>query len=329
MFAVSYENRPLESIGLRALALSLERHAPGIVLLVADRDLPSQTRDWLARRPNVRFFPIDGDLCAGWAVKADVIAAALDHVGERVTWIDADILLSADPSVLMVASDQTLIISEEHWILRPLDPDAYLATWGLPKGRDLRVRVNDAVISVAPPHRDLIERWRVLLRDPIYLRNQCVPFPQREPGAQSVMEVMSVLLCSNDFAGIPIRWLRGGRDIAHCMGNIGWSATERLACGFTLPPFVHGQGEKPWFPDWQGFGVQISPYTEIVSRWLDVLSDQNEVSLPPRSWAARIQRGLAGGNPSLQGFLHAALWEMRIRAKIGNWLKRFFPGNRQ
>jgi hypothetical protein len=63
----------------------------------------------------------------------------------------------------------------------------------------------------------------------------------------SDQDVLTALLGSDIFAGVPVRYLNGGREVIHCGGALGYSLGMRVS-GLThpIPTFLHAIAGKPW-----------------------------------------------------------------------------------
>jgi hypothetical protein len=65
----------------------------------------------------------------------------------------------------------------------------------------------------------------------------------------SDQDVLTALLSSLEYADIPIQFLRRGYEIIQYFGSSGYTMRERMQHLFSqMPPFVHSQGYKPWWP---------------------------------------------------------------------------------
>lgn len=327
------ENRASCEPALRLLVASLARHSPDCrVRLFA----PSATPDftvWLAGYPQVGLSiePFAG----GWdkyEVKPKALLAVLREGAASAVWIDSDIVVTSDFRGLLrgLAQDE-IVVTEEA--LSALDPGvsenaAPTRGWRLPVGRILPIAPNSGVVRVTPAHVPLLEAWRTLLESAEYRDAQALPWAQRPVHCFGDQEVLAALLCSADYADVPVRMLRRGRDIVQYFGTAGFTVRDRLRSLWRgLPPLVHSQGYRPWWPQtaWEGPGFlrlyyELSPYTVLAQRNAAVLADRGWLRAPSR--AARMLRLAGLRSPALTGLPLAAIADMRrlvvaARARLG------------
>ena len=103
-------------------------------------------------------------------------------------------------------------------------------------------------------------------------------------------EVLTALLGSARFAGVPLHLLRQGVDIAQCSGPAGYSpgARVRRALAGEEPALIHAMGRKPWeaaaLPGARGAYERLhaaqSPYTLAARRYAAELDE-------PAQWLGR------------------------------------------
>jgi hypothetical protein len=143
------------------------------------------------------------------------------------------------------------------------------------------------VLRVTPKHIPLLEHWQSLLADPQYGHWQTRPFSERPLHALSDQDVLNAVVGCSEFDHIPVRYLRRGVDVIHSGGALAYSLSERLR-GLTraIPPFIHGQGAKPWWMFDRSSGLtgwfwvyrrllqEVSPYMALVHCY------RQEVGLP-------------------------------------------------
>src|SRR5262249_5971923 len=65
-------------------------------------------------------------------------------------------------------------------------------------------------------------------------------------------DALTALLASQEYANVPLKILKRGKDIIQYFGSHGYTISERLSnVVFGAPTFIHSQGPKPWIQDWQ------------------------------------------------------------------------------
>ena len=106
---LTFESREEDLPALMLLAVSLRRCAPQSVLHLPVRDMSSEATGWFARQPNV---VTHKDLWAEdtfWNIKPYLLEKMLDLGLGRVTWLDGDIIVTANPTELRqwVVTDDT------------------------------------------------------------------------------------------------------------------------------------------------------------------------------------------------------------------------------
>ncbi len=238
---LTFEDREQDLPALMLLAVSLYRVSPGSRLHIPARDLGERALDWLSRQPNV---VLHRDLWAEdtfWNIKPYLLEQMLARGLPRITWLDADLMLTADPAPFFHGlSDDTVLVAQEGFRSRFAGTGGRTISIGRRIARELGYSVNSCVVSVTARHTGLLDRWKSFLRSDLYQtadRRFIV-------GDQ---DVLGGLLGSEEFGQVPVAALRTGRDIAHDMlpGDFGFF--QRVA---TLtngePRFVHAQGRKTW-----------------------------------------------------------------------------------
>lgn len=304
------ENRASCEPGLRILVASLARRCSGLrVVLFCPNATESFARwlagfDWCVLNPCA----LDGPWTK-YDIKPLALLTALRIGAREVIWIDSDILVARDFRPFFAdLSPDTVAVAEEALSGAHADPDGLRARlWGMPVGRSLPFAANTGVIRVTAAHRDLLEAWHALLQDESYRAAQARPWYERKPHVNGDQEVLTALLSSERFAGLPVRFLRRGGDIIQFFGPAGYTVRERLGhLRRGMPYFVHSQGFSPWWPapppttGWSArfahlYGA-LSPYTTLARGYADALEDASW--LRPATGAAR---WLATRNPALAG----------------------------
>src|SRR5262245_11581493 len=268
------EDRELEEVGLRIALASLRRACPSASAVV-HRPRPSAAfRDWLAAFPNVRLVPELPAGAADWNCKPHVLLPLLEAGHDEAIWLDSDLLVSRDPSYLFDGVDpQELIGTEEPASSVNQGSAVRAAGWGFPVGRALPVTLNTCVLRVTSAHIPLLRRWKDLLADPGYAAAQLRPLGQRPLHWMSDQDVLNALLGSTEFRAVRVRYLRGGTEVIHCGGALGYSLPQRLRGIFRrVPPFLHAIASKPWavFSDW--YRARHAPWFNFYRRVLQETS---------------------------------------------------------
>lgn len=301
------ENRTTDEVGIKLLILSLTEHEPGAIIHIFANGLSERFGIWLRDFPNVVQESAAIDPGLTWNVKARLLTKLLDDSLGAVVWIDSDVIVTAPISRHFDGlADDVLVVAEEFFTYRNRGVAVRTKGWGLPVGRDLPFTPNSAVLRVTDRHRALLSAWQGLLDRPDYKALQAGPWSDRPFFMMGDQDALSAILGSADFASIPVRAIRRGRDIAQCFRADGYSSTERLANLRRMPPFVHAQGEKPWRAiDNRTTYQHVSPYWYAARPYESQLDPDERRWLMQRPMAAKILHILALGHPSLAGLLPA------------------------
>ncbi|WP_375401961.1 hypothetical protein [uncultured Sphingomonas sp.] len=311
------ENRKDCEPGLRLLLASLAHHWPDQSMHVFYPDPDGAFLEWVANYPLVELnaLPIDGDW-DGYNIKPTLLAALIDQGYDAVTWIDADISFARSPEPrLMRTTLAEVIICEEAMIdTHGSFGETRTKQWGLDVGRSLPFAFNSCVLGVTREHRELLSAWQALLRSSEYRAAQRLDFSARPIHLMGDQEVLTALLASMRFAGIPIRVLRRGRDVIQYLGTVGYTMRERaLHLVGGLPPIIHSQGYKPWWPSTEpkthydrilNLYKMLTPYRLIARQYQDDLVETQWLK-PPTLLSRLIYLG-AFGRPTLIGLPIAA-----------------------
>lgn len=298
---------------LRILVASLAAHCPGTpAYLFCPNATPAFTT-WLAKFPDATLAgkPLDG-AWTKYDIKPLALRTMLQRGHDNVLWIDSDILIAADfrPLFAQLPLD-TIAVAEEALCVGHDDPDALRARlWGMKVGRSLKFTANTGVIRVTQRHVGLLERWQELLESATYRAAQSLPWNERGFHLMGDQEVLTALLASSEFSSFPVRYLARGQDIIQFFGTSGYTVGERLAhLRHGLPPFVHSQGFRPWWPRDPGSASlrkrflaaynDMSPYTVLARRYGGELTDPGW--LQPHSRVGAVMRRLVGDNAPLLG----------------------------
>jgi hypothetical protein len=324
MRVVTYENRRSDTIGLKLLLLSLDRHCPGLPVDVFYPDAPQDTRDWAAQLPSVQLHAETNFRLKGYDVKPHLLAKALEMGATQAIWIDTDVIIAKDfrQHLNQVPLDQIVVTQE--WFGAPFQGGSYRSrAWNLPVGRELTATANTAVVRVTKQHQPLLEQWNSLLFNPEYMAAQNRPWDERPIHFQGDQEVLSALLESTSFAHIPIHYLKRGRDIIHCFQHQGYPLHQMLInmINRNTPLFVHGQGAKPWRAN-QGFQIHLdtSPYTLCAAEY-QANTAEDMPWLKPKSRVGGMLRAISHENPWTSYFPFAVYEELRHQRLLRTMVK--------
>ena len=147
---------------------------------------------------------------------------------------------------------------------------------------------------------------------------------------QGDQDVLTALLTSTEFADIPLKMLRRGKDIVQFDGVWGYTTTERLRSLLgDGPTFIHCMGTKPWVARWKlerrndvreylkMVYLDVSPYTLSSAKFRpDLGCDTNWMSAHYKLSA--ILRSLGMQHPALAGL------PMAVSLDIARLMKRAY-----
>lgn len=323
---VVYEDRPEQLVGVKLLLLSLREHAPCVDADVYVPRAPQPFVTWLERLPAARLFeePIDGR--SGYDVKPVLLARTLENGAGTALWLDSDILITGDlETLLMTVPDEEIVVAEEPLVMPFQGGTARSKAWGMPAGRSMPATTNTSALRVSTTHRHLLGRWDELLDSPAYREAQREPWHARPFHLMGDQEVLCALLESEEFCELPVRFLRRGKDIAHCFPYHGYMLHQMLAniAARRQPMFVHCHGAKPWFDsDEFRLHLDVSPYTLIARSYADQLDESTDWMTPSSRNAGRMLR-LSRDNPWTSSLPLAAYRELREQPLARTGLKRF------
>lgn len=332
-----YEDRPHNFTGVKLTLLSLMNRFPGAVLYVAHRSMPESFRAWMADFPFIRELVFDVDEIGGFDVKPAALLRLLDLGHSEVFWFDSDIIwigagtagLDNLPRDVFVATEETYWSQQQGSLKRTL-------YWGMKPGRALTATVNTGILRATEDHRQLLEAWTELLHHPRYRHAQAKRAAERPIHMLGDQEVLTALLGAERFAGIPLRLLRRGLDIAQCFGPAGWTPFERLQClSRGHPHFIHAMGVKPWTQMKTGrrfwsalrqrdlrayydaVSIELSPYRVAAEKYSEQLHE--DISwLQPQTLPARISVFLFRNHFLAQG-MPLAVFDSLTR-RLRRWL---------
>jgi hypothetical protein len=259
------------------LLMSLCRYSADIAVTVVYSGADQEFLDWAHKlAPEaiaVRTTPVSG--AYGWNVKPQALLQLLREDNPVVVWIDSDIITTKNiVGVFDDLEENTILVTEEALWGAPDDDNALRARlWGFPIRRSFPFALNTAVMRVTQAHIPLLERWKQLLESPEYKQAQNQQWETRPPHMLGDQDVLTALLCCEEFHDIPVKILRRGTDIIQYFGLYGYTLAERMVCITRgMPVFIHSQGVKPWlttgvtrpasFRHWvDSIYLDLSPYT--------------------------------------------------------------------
>ena len=309
------EDRPRDEVGLRLALLTLRDFSPRSPVIVFRHEPSDAFRAFVRDLPQVTLFPRRPAGASSWNCKPQTLLEVLDRGVREAVWLDSDLALARPCAHLFAGlGPETVVVAEE--MRSSKQPGSLVRTrgWGLVPGRLYPVTMNSCVVRVTDAHRPLLVRWQELLGDARYRAAQQAPILQRPVWFQSDQDVLNALLGSQEFAGVPVRFLKRGRDIIHSSGlNRSYSLRERLGglCGQPIPPFLHNPAAKAWhaldpaepagrYRFAERLNVETSPYVALARKYAAHLGPDTEW-LRHGSPLGRVLRALGCGHYALRG----------------------------
>ncbi len=197
-----------------------------------------------------------------WNCKPQALLPLLSGQFNEAIWLDSDIIVTRDPSPLLESISPDAVLATEEPPTQPHPGSAALAAaWSMTPGRSYPVSLNSSVLRLTSHHVPLLEAWQQCLSASCYVEAQCKPFNARPQHLMCDQDVLFALLGSEPFSNVRLHYLRGGRDVIHCGGALGYSLAMRLAgVGHGVPTFLHAIAGKPWW-------VLTPAYRRMHRRW--------------------------------------------------------------
>ena len=328
MVVVTYEERKDALIGVKLLALSLQKHCPDLKLTVVIPEFRqnefSEFIEWSKRLPQLEILPYT--FPSSWMsynIKPHLLKMLLEK-NEEVFWIDTDIVITQDfRNLLKDVSPETFVSSEEA--ARNLNQGSLPRTkgWNLALGREVKATVCSGFIRATKAHLELLTLWEQLLNDPTYLEAQALGYKEEKPlhllGDQ---DVLTALLGSKQFENLPLKLLHRGSEIIQDIPGRGYTVQERIENlkRNQLAPLLHAQGDaKPWVSANLKLSnlknlilrtnVELSTYFHEARHYINAL-DEPTNCLQFRSPLATFFRVILGNNPTLQGLPLTGIYTM-------------------
>ncbi|MEL7343318.1 MAG: hypothetical protein AAFN59_00475 [Pseudomonadota bacterium] len=308
---VAYENRREEQIGLRLLALSLEKEAPEAILHIVSDPKNRNDEAWFEERGNVRLIRDISVPMSGWDIKPFLLLHLLDRGFERITWIDADILVARPIAPLFrdLGMD-TLLATMEPRRHKPNGLRKRAIGLGLDPGPDEQpFSVNSCIVSATQSHRQLLLDWLEQLDRQDYRASQKVNYVNRPFFFRSDQELLSGLLGSSKHADVPLRVLNDKTEIAQCSARVhgDFSFRSRIRSAMSGGVyFVHSPAINVWDNRHireRNFvmGRGLHPVRMVALRFQNLLPEEERHRLDSYSVIVAFFVRLARMDPSLTG----------------------------
>lgn len=328
MIAIIFEDRTSDLIAVKLLLLSMRQHSPWLPAVVACPSADSAFADWVRALGPAYVLRTDlkGDL-GSWDAKPSLLKQMLLEGHDRVVWMDSDLLLTRDIRALFTpGSSDEIISTEEPWASANRTAAERALGHGFKLGRAIPTTLNTSILSVSHAHMELLDAWDLILHSKPYRDAQSLPILSRPIHLFTDQDVMSALLCSERFSGIPLRQLRDGIDIAHCLGLDGFRAIHRVRAAFCgVPSIIHAQGRKPWRgdPNARPLHLDVSPYASLSRDYATGLPSMDCVAwMEPKTFLGRALSAICFRSPTLPGVLPALPQEFARRIRFRTRLRK-------
>jgi hypothetical protein len=313
------EDRPNFEQSLKLLLLSLTVHSPGLTINLFYPPAGPEFFQWAEGHPHVRVqtWRPKGP---GWDVKPEAALSLLGEGFEEVIWIDSDVIVCSDAvAPFRELTKETFATTVDIPAAQRNGTGADRArSWGFEVRRELTFNPNLGVFRATSGHQRLLERWAELLASPDYMACQQMEWNARPFHMMGDHDPLAALLCSAEFADVPVHFLRSGADVLHFCGVTGYPLAPRMRhLLFGPPTFVHSMGIKPWAHRWADASpgllgwledkyLDLSPYTLYAAR-LGRDAGLHCEWMEPHSGVGRALRVLGAGSPPLTGLPIAVL----------------------
>ena len=322
----------VEDTSLRLALLSLRAQCPGVPLTLFRPEPSAAFRRWLREFPQVTLADQRLPGATNWNCKPHVLLALLDQGCTEVIWLDSDLAFTKPFTYLFDGlSPEAMVVSEDLRFALPQGTLRRTQGWNLPVGKVYPATVNSCVLRVTPAHRPLLARWCELMATPQYQEAQGKWVGERPCHLRGDQDLLNALLGSQEFAGVPVRFLECGRDIIHCSGwGRSYSTRERLRGLFSpLPPILHNPSQKasdvldssaatrPRTAFTERLFLEISPYLTLARRYEAALAPQT-AWLHYRTPLGSLLRALGCGHYALAGLPVVAVLSV-WRVIQGGW----------
>lgn len=322
----SYESRSANLPGLKLLVLSFVAHCSSDLIVFLPSSQVEAFKAWAEPvSPRVTVTAFDHHE-TGWSIKPHICRHMLTLAYDEVVWVDADIVITADPDRLWSSRPVSLTCVEDP----ALEFDGTLkrcTIWGLNPARTLAHTVNTCVLRLTPTHVGLVDAWCDLTLQPQYIDAQTTPFSERPYYLLSDQDLLEGLLLSESFADIDVDILTSGNQIIHDFRVMDYKISKRLSRAIRpTHTFVHGQGIKPW-TDGQPPLYRLTSIYSFEARRYEARMGEDTAWMHRSSVAATVCRVLGIGNRHLAGIWPllgdaASTWVARTRIQLGGWRRR-------
>jgi hypothetical protein len=305
----TFENRPGSWIGLKLLALSLERHCRDFTLCVGMLEGQDEIADWLRRRaPHVVQVPVPAfrDAWSIWSVKPRLMLQLFEQGYTDVTWLDADLIVLRDLAPLLEPLDaDTVLMSREldypFEFNRPV-----LEAYGMKPERELAGGVNTCLMRMTPRHAPLLHELIKRMDAPFFREQTNLPPARRMIKWHYDQTIVEMLLTCSDASWTPsaaVELIPAGAGVIQELGATRYYLGDRLRNGLGLnrPWLVHCLGMKPWDGNPRARSVRAD---SVFSAFAEQYRDEVDEPMPWtrmggwRNWVGRV---LSLGQPHWTG----------------------------
>ena len=320
----TFENRPDSWIGLKLLALSLERHCRDFTLCVGMVEGQEELAKWLRRRaPHVVQVPMPAfrDAWSVWSVKPRLMLQLFEQGYTDVTWLDADLIILRDLAPLLAPlDDNTVLMAREldypFEFNRPV-----LEAYGLEPHRELAGGVNTCLMRMTPRHRPLLQELIRRMDAPFFREQTNLPPAQRMIKWHYDQTIMEMLLtCGDDSftSSAAVELIPAGTGVIQELGATRYYLKDRLLNGLGLnrPWMVHCLGLKPWDPQPRAQSVRTDSVFSTFAEQYRAEVDEPMLWTNLGGWINRVSRVLSLGQPHWMGIWHCAAgraWQLITR----------------
>jgi lipopolysaccharide biosynthesis glycosyltransferase len=327
MVVVAYEERKEALLGVKLLALSLEKHCPGLKLILAiPESRASEFKDfieWSKGLHNLEVMPYQFSYSwMSFNAKPHLLKLLLEKYDE-VFWIDTDIIISKDfRSLIKDLPKETFVATEETERDSGQGSLERTKGWNLIPGKELKVTVCSGFIRATRTHLELLTLWEQMLNNPIYIEAQDLPFEEMPKHLLGDQDVLTALLGSKQFEELSLKLLRRGSEIIQEIPGRGYTVKERIENlkRNQLAPLLHAQGDaKPWLiksdtsSKFQELirrsSLELSTYFHEARKYRDALGEP-ATCLEFTSPVAQFFRFVTLNHPTLQGLPLTAIYTM-------------------
>lgn len=244
-----FETRRDCEVGVRLAVASLRRHYPQHSVVLFWTEPSEDLRNWLDALGQVTLISEMPFPAKSWNVKAQALLHVMFECGfEQAMWIDSDMIITRPVlEQLEAAGDLDVLIAQEPESQPHQGSASRVEGWGLKPGNAFSYSINTSLVRVTRQHAPLLERWKQMQEDPIYSQWQVKDVSERPLHYMGDQDIFQALLGSAEFAHLPVKLFRSGREVIHCGGALGYAFGDRVwGLAHRVAPFVHAIGTKPW-----------------------------------------------------------------------------------